>query len=560
VPGNNGASGEDVFVLPKVFVIGGKAFGTIDLDSGSPLKLDYSIIKRAGLQNGWKVNILEEVPIWIYRSIRKFRKRASRTNITERTPIKSLISSSFDDSDATMLDMYISLRHFYEENRNLFTFVYKEAHRGMNKVKWQRTVSKYMPVIKGKTVVYPVMSNFKKTINYDEILLAIFFNTLLYVGEQFSERIVLNQPFHIEPYRKFRLEVQSGVILRKLLSIKNRYFNDKLVNLWNLLYLFYSNKKSVFSRKNFKEFVFVKKYNEVFEDMIDYLLGDSNKDPEIYSLKYQEDGKIVDHLFQGASIVTDRRNVYYVGDSKYYKDTTKLSGNSIFKQYTYARNIVQKQLDWFYGNAKDKGKYLNYRDEGTEGYNITPNFFITGIVSNGYFVHKDYLTNTKEDFPPAYQFPDRLFDRDTFFLQKYDINFLFVLYGYVAEIGFSRTAFKNGAQEHFKQDFTSYLNKKYIFNLLLVKDNITFDEAMNLHFRTLIGKIFRPFMDNDKLLILAQLRKSSDDSLDKNDNSGLDLLKKIHNEFLIYQYTLGTDIEKALNSGPIDDDVLYSPE
>lgn len=364
----------------------------------------------------------------------------------------------------------------------------------------------------------------------------------------------------VEPYRKFRLEVQSGVILRKLLSIKNRYFNDKLVNLWNLLYLFYSNKKSVFSRKNFKEFVFVKKYNEVFEDMIDYLLGDSNKDPEIYSLKYQEDGKIVDHLFQGASIVTDRRNVYYVGDSKYYKDTTKLSGNSIFKQYTYARNIVQKQLDWFYGNAKDKGKYLNYRDEGSEGYNITPNFFITGIVSNGYFVHKDYLTNTKEDFPPAYQFPDRLFDRDTFFLQKYDINFLFVLYGYVAELGFSRTAFKNGAQEHFKQDFTSYLNKKYIFNLLLVKDNITFDEAMNLHFRTLIGKIFRPFMDNDKLLILAQLRKSSDDSLDKNDNSGLDLLKKIHNEFLIYQYTLGTDIEKALNSGPIDDDVLYSPE
>ena len=104
-------------------------------------------------------------------------------------------------------------------------------------------------------------------------------------------------------------------------------------------------------------------------------------------------------------------NVLYIGDSKYYKETTSLSPNSIFKQHTYARNIVQKEIDWFYGSEQEQKKYLNYRDEETEGYNITPNFFVSGKVDKSYLTTKSYLRNTGEEFPIAYQFKNRLFDK-----------------------------------------------------------------------------------------------------------------------------------------------------
>ena len=83
---------------------------------------------------------------------------------------------------------------------------------------------------------------------------------------------------------------------------------------------------------------------------------------------------------------------------------------------------------------------MRYRDELTEGYNPTPNFFIRGTIDEknlSYSEHK--LTRYEEDEKKCSNkhFENRLFDRDTLLVLTYEINFLYVLSAYVLSHGYS---------------------------------------------------------------------------------------------------------------------------
>ena len=59
------------------------------------------------------------------------------------------------------------------------------------------------------------------------------------------------------------------------------------------------------------------------------------------------------------------------------QDGNEISGNAFFKQFTYAKNVIQVCMNIFDGgDGRDKLGRIRYVDEKTEGYNITPNFFI----------------------------------------------------------------------------------------------------------------------------------------------------------------------------------------
>lgn len=60
----------------------------------------------------------------------------------------------------------------------------------------------------------------------------------------------------------------------------------------------------------------------------------------------------------------------YIGDSKYYKMGNELGKESVFKQYTYARNVIQWNLDIF-NSGRTPLSGIKLRDEETEGYNIS---------------------------------------------------------------------------------------------------------------------------------------------------------------------------------------------
>ena len=106
----------------------------------------------------------------------------------------------------------------------------------------------------------------------------------------------------------------------------------------------------------------------------------------------QKDGKLVDHLYTYPGLIEadEEQRTYYIGDSKYYKLGAKLGDTSIYKQYTYARNIVQYNIDLWLDETQPNPE-VRLRDDLTEGYNIIPNFFISAAMKPG-----DYSYNHSE--------------------------------------------------------------------------------------------------------------------------------------------------------------------
>jgi len=517
-----------VFILPKVFYIAGKGFGCVDLPDDRPLD-DSDNIAELLKENNWKADVINDLPIYLYLAIEKYRKREHDTLISETGTVQNVISSKNGKTEMSLMDIILSLRDFYNENQNLFVLVYKQRHSGFNKVNWGRTIRLQQPVIKAKSIVYPYVVNRRKEINYDEELLILFFNTLRYINNEYHFRFAVEQPYNLLSDKEFKRKLESGAIFRRLAALRNNYFNERLVRLWEHLYLFASRIRNVHSAKEKEEYLLIRDFNIVFEDMIETLLGDADS-PE--NLVKQQDGKIVDHLFKGMSLTTPSRQVYYVGDSKYYKEGAVPKGDSLFKQYTYAKNIIQTQIDWYHRNKE----HLKYRDELTEGYNITPNFFISGCVSDEYVFNLPELHLQDNEFPKNFQFSNRIFDRDTLFLRMYNINFLFVLYAYVNRSESLRAKFKKRAKELFRADFIKYIDSTYDFYLLQQRNSGDIEEIVNRYFRKLNGKVFCPYERGEEhygLLMLGLERSAFAENAV--------LLSDVSNEFIIKEYHLGTE-------------------
>ena len=323
--------------------------------------------------------------------------------------------------------------------------------------------------------------------------------------------------------------MEKGKITKRLETIRNNYYNENFVRLWELLFLFASKRSHISKVKEQEDYLLIRDFNIVFEDMINLLLGDPDA-PK--SLVKQQDGKIVDHLFKGDSLTSFGRQVFYVGDSKYYKEGAAPKDESLFKQYTYAKNIIQTQLNWYHDNKK----HLKYRDDLTEGYNITPNFFISGRVEKTYKFTSAELWQQLDEFPKNYQFRNRLFDRDTLFLRLYDVNFLFALYAYVNRSQGVRAKFKAEAKDKFRKDFIEYIDKEHDFYILKARNTADLKKIVDSHFREINGKVFCPYDEGDErwgLLMMGLEREAYQENAE--------LLVSLSDDFIIKEYHLGTE-------------------
>jgi len=262
-----------------------------------------------------------------------------------------------------------------------------------------------------------------------------------------------------------------------------------MVGMWNLLFTFFEQSQHVRSKtKSDEQAMLVRDFNLVFEDMIDSLIGESNL-PK--GLKEQKDGKIIDHIYRDHSLIDTDEDIYFIGDSKYYKEENEIGANSIYKQFTYAKNVIQYNIDVFNGVSKDDpDEKLSYRDKNTEGYNITPNFFIRGHIEKDKL--NDYSDNGLQKTGGehiSYHFENRLFDRDTLILQTYNINFLFVLAAYV-----------QGAGEHtkeirrvFRENVKEVLQRRYQFYAMKPRIQGEAEGYLKEHFQDVLGKVYAPY-------------------------------------------------------------------
>ena len=486
---------DSIFILPKVFLFQGSgeidqdnsileiAFGKYSIGDVMEISRESNILKADGLDR-----VIFGLSAWIYRAIDKYSARHPHSDIIFRSAIQGVASHS-GDSDATLLDTILALLDFNREHSNLFTYITIVSSTGKDKIHWAKTISKVQPVIQDGEPYYIEFRNKSKAINYDEQLI------ILYLNRQYFFPVRTNFNYDLIKPSKIESLIDSGRGTRLLRSIRRRYFKDELVRMWKLLYAFFYKSESIRSGKTRDEALLARSFNLVFEDMVDSLIGD-----DIFSdLKDNKDGKQIDHIYKDRSMLDDGQ-IYYIGDSKYYFYGSDIGSESIYKQFTYAKNIIQFNIDIF--NKPENKRNLTekaiingvrYRDNLTEGYNLTPNFFIRGYIhpedlSDG---HANYSTDRlipyEQVMPMNAHFPDRPFDRDTLVLQAYNINFLFVLASYVNNADRENTRAR--IRNRFRKDLLRVFNEKYDF-YKVTPYNKDIPAFVHRHFSEYLGRMY----------------------------------------------------------------------
>ena len=500
-----------VFILPKVLLEGEfgkeKVFGHIepkDLINAEDCK-ELTTEEHTFIYN---------LSVWIYRAITVFRdhefdrvedgKRQSSIVFYKQAP---MMGHTRKRRANTFLDVLLTLQEWNKRNESFVMFIVKDLHSGYNKINWTRTISRSQAVIQesiGSTrrqdVSYLNPINKKRQINFDEELLVIYYSILQHMHDKYGFPVSINVNFPLIRGDKFARYI-SGYGKRRLKQIKYKYFSDKALELWELCYAFFDRPDNIMLNVDQREYLLVKSFHIVFEAIIDELIAGDQKLPK--ELKDQPDGKRVDHLYQYKELTNNDTddNIYYIGDSKYYKRGNSLGKESVYKQFTYARNVIQWNIDLFNdGKAEDRSGHVKLRDDVTEGYNIIPNFFISAN-QNVLRPENDIklIDSDKEDgkrrqqYYLSRQFENRLFDRDTFLLAHYDVNFLFVVALYGRNNSASKVQWRNKVRRMFRIEIQQMLKENFEFYAMTAKSDVNPDAYLRENFQQVLGKVYHPF-------------------------------------------------------------------
>lgn len=484
---------------------------------------------------------LYEFAVWIHRAIVVYNDTHAKNEIVLHRQIENEGKGSHKKKSNTLLDVILSLIRFNKENQQFFTFILKNLHSGFNKINWGKTIARTTAIVQDDSPTYLNPVNKKRQVNFDEELIIIFFSILQYVSETFGFRSNINFGFKLITGAKFRRYL-DGFGRTRLRQIKYKYFSDKAVRLWDLCYAFFDKAYKIRVNTSQSEYLLVKSFHIVFEAMIDELIGIPHEQLPA-GLADQYDGKIVDHFYTYDGLLIDDKvddDIYYIGDSKYYKMGNSLGTESIYKQRTYARNVIQWNLDiWLNGKANMDNQFerIQLFDEVTEGYNIIPNFFISATIDKETLSYEDHTELHPKQPPVSRQFKNRLYDRDTLLLSHYDVNFLFVLSLYARNRAAAKSAWRESVRAKFRTAIQQMLKVKFDFYALAAHPDVDASAYFKAHFQDTLGKTFRPY-ENQNIFSLA---------LDKSfpqDNKNL--LAALSENFYVVPVELGEDPSSSL--------------
>ncbi|TAF95738.1 MAG: LlaJI family restriction endonuclease [Cytophagia bacterium] len=484
-----------VLLLPKVFLKNGQTFAGHTPNEW--LDLPHNPTLQAHIKQEGKADFMFRFSVWLYQAIKIFRQRHPDSSIAESADLQQITEPQGHKS-LSELEIINSLLRFHRGNPALFTFIKRYNNSQRHQVSWNRTVQRQTALLQNGVPMYVETVNKRKNIDSDEELFVLFFSVLRHLNNAYNLKIELNPLYEPLPEREFK-KLLAGQGTRRLQQIRGKYYSDKMRQLWQLLYAYFNRAERSKTQKNFREVLLVRDFNIVFEDMIDALLTDPAV-PLPKALKEHKDGKILDHVYEYASLIAPEDSIYHIGDSKYYSDATTMGQASVYKQYTYARNVIQLNIDLL--NEGKLAAPLRYRDPLTEGYNVTPNFFISALVNDSLDFQADGLAIRPDSLRANRHFTDRLFDRDTLLLQAYNINFLYVLASYATQNRQETTRFREAARRQFRGQLVDYLRREYVFYKIKVTAN-TLENFVTKHFRLLNGQMYRPAHFEENTLLVA---------------------------------------------------------
>ena len=518
------AAKDVIFFLPKVVLTGerNEENGDDTIFGAAPHDIiDFSsdsIIEKFTEEGSKEYKeFLSTLSIWIYRTISVY-KETHNDNILESKEYQGE-SRGKKIKHNTLLDVIIALRDFNKDNQDYFTFIAKNVHTGVNKIQWQKTITSTNPIFLKGQPVYTDPVNRKKMVNFDEELLIIFFSILNYIKEEHGFSFYMNINYQLISHDKIkRSYIGKNYGCRRLKQIKYKYFSDKALRIWDLCYAFFDREYKISINRQAEDFLLAKDFDHIFEVMIDTLIGGEDKNKLPKELTEQRDGKLVDHMFIGQGLI-EQSNLpaeltYYIGDSKYYKrsknDTVVLGDKSIYKQYTYAKNVIQWNMNLFLDDSDD-GEQPQLRDALTEGYNPIPNFFISARIPNkkegSKFLSFDdaQLVEQANGVQFNRQFENRLFDRDTLLLCHYDVNFLYIVSLYGRANKSKQATWRDYVRKNFRQKIQETFNKLYTFRTIQPRAGKDCYQFLKENFSQLNGKLYRS-KSNKNYLVLALMR------------------------------------------------------
>ncbi len=522
------AAKDVIFFLPKVVLTGerNEENGDDTIFGAAPHDIiDFSsdsIIEKFTEEGSKEYKeFLSTLSIWIYRTISVY-KETHNDNILESKEYQGE-SRGKKIKHNTLLDVIIALRDFNKDNQDYFTFIAKNVHTGVNKIQWQKTITSTNPIFLKGQPVYTDPVNRKKMVNFDEELLIIFFSILNFIKEEHGFSFYMNINYQLISHDKIkRSYIGKKYGCRRLKQIKYKYFSDKALRIWDLCYAFFDKEYKISINRQAEDFLLAKDFDHIFEVMIDTLIGGEDKNKLPKELTEQRDGKMVDHMFIGQGLI-EQSNLpaeltYYIGDSKYYKrsknDTVVLGDKSIYKQYTYAKNVIQWNMNLFLDDSDD-GEQPQLRDALTEGYNPIPNFFISARIPNkkegSKFLSFDdaQLVEQANGVQFNRQFENRLFDRDTLLLCHYDVNFLYIVSLYGRANKSKQATWRDYVRKNFRQKIQETFNKLYTFRTIQPRAGKDCYQFLKENFSQLNGKLYRS-KSNKNYLVLALMRGDDD--------------------------------------------------
>lgn len=554
------AAKDVIFFLPKVVLTGEQneennedtIFGASPQDI---IDFESEDIKSKFTEEGCKEykDFLSTLSIWIYRTISVY-KQTHNDNILESKEYQAE-SRGKKQKYNTLLDVIIALRDFNRKNQDYFTFIVKNVHSGYNRIDWRKTITSSRSFIQNGVPVYLEPVNRRKMVNFDEELLVIYFSILNYISEThgFSFEINIHYPLLCADKLK-NVYIKKNLGCRRLKQIKYKYFSDKALRIWDLCYAFFDREYKISMNRQSEDYLLAKDFEHIFEVMIDDLVGGNDKEKLPKELTEQKDGKLVDHMFIGQGLIEQSdlpaELTYYIGDSKYYKrsknDRILLGEKSIYKQYTYARNVIQWNMNLFL-DGTENGDQPQLRDALTEGYNPIPNFFISARIPNKKTGESKFLSFDDRELKAQdggiqlnRQFENRLFDRDTLLLCYYDVNFLYIVSLYGRNNKSAQAVWREYVRKEFRNKIQDTLNRLYTFRTIQPREGMDCYQFIKNHFRSLNGKLYRPKSDSNYLVLAlmkdeeARIWKSlniKSATLERENDTNKDLLDALQTHF-----------------------------
>lgn len=524
-----------VFILPKVLIDENeKAFGHID-------PTDLIHLDKAESLTEEERRFIYEFAVWIYRALYVFKNSNPGNDIIYHKQMTK-VGNHHRHMTNTFLEVLLALVDFNKKNQNFFIMVLRNLHSGNNKINWTKTISSSQAFVQDEEEpIYLDPVNKKRQINFDEELLVIFFSILNYIRGRYGFPVQIQMGYELIQGEHFNRYL-NGYGQIRLRQIKYKYFSDKTLYLWELSYAFFERSHQIAITSELQEYLVAKNFNIVFEAIIDELVGDKEL-PE--GLKDQPDGKIVDHLYSYKSLTTtgdENKDVFYIGDSKYYKLGNEIGSESVYKQFTYARNVIQWNMNLFL-DGKDNNwskRVSKYRDEVTEGYNIVPNFFISARMDKELsYDDKIYETQKDNKFFIQRHFENRLFDRDTLLIYHYDVNFLYVVSLYAQNDDGAKQQWKDKVRALFRMEIQQKLQGDFKFYAMTAHPNVDATQYIEENFKEVLGKLYQPF-PNKEFFSLAL------DSNEKYKEENDQLLEELKKHFYVEECRIGTDPTETL--------------